>query len=173
MIDDGFGDSDDDYYLYYDDKYADFINVYVYFFWISTPLRDVILSNDAEEVFTSLAPSLMGLVNAIPMETTLELMRAAMKDLKKSLEAGAIQPLVNLLSQARELMTGTEEEGKMKELMDAMATRLLGKDIWREAQESLHALEEKFYAKLVTLARGQGKICHSFTSIGSTKSMMR
>ena len=73
MFDDGFGDSDDDYYLYYDDKYADFINVYVYFFWISTPLRDVILSNDAEEVFTSLAPSLMGLANAIPMETTLEL----------------------------------------------------------------------------------------------------
>ena len=71
------------------------------------------------------------------------------------------------------MRTGTEEEGKMKELVDAMATRLLGKDIWREAQESLHALEEKFYAKLVTLARGQGKICHSFTSIGSTKSMMR
>ena len=84
----------------------------------------------------------MGLANAIPMETTLELMRAAMKDLKKSLEAGAIQPLANLLSQARELMTGTEEEGKMKELMDAMATRLLGKDIWGEAQESLHDLEE-------------------------------
>ena len=143
--------SDDDYYFYYDDKYADFINVYRYFFWISTPLRDVILSNDAEEVFSSLAPSLMGLANAIPTETTLELMRTAMKDLKRSLEAGAIQPLVNLLSQARELMTKTEEEGKMNELVDAMATRLLGKDIWREAQESLHALEEKFYTELVTL----------------------
>ena len=144
MIDAGFGDSDDDYYFYYDDKYADFINVYLYFF-------SSILSNDAEEVFSSLAPSLMGLANAIPTETTLELMRTAMKDLKRSLEAGAVQPLVNLLSQARELMTGTEEEGKMKELVDAMATRLLGKDIWRKAQESLHALEEKFYTELVTL----------------------
>ena len=41
---------DDTLYHYYD-KYADFINVYLYFFWISTPLREIILSNDAEEVF--------------------------------------------------------------------------------------------------------------------------
>merc|ERR1711974_44238 len=70
------------------------------------------------------------------------LMRSAMKDLKKSLGAGALQPLVNLLSQARELM----------------ATRLLGKDIWTKAQESLHLLEEKFYADLLTLAREEGLI---------------
>ena len=163
MNDNGSGGYDyenyDDYYYYYDDKYADFINVYRYFFWISTPLRDVILSNDAEEVFTSLAPSLMGLANAIPVETTLELMRTAMKDLKKSLEAGAIQPLVNLLSQVRELITGTEEEeAKMKDLVDGIAARLLSKDVWRKSQESLHALEEKFYAELVSLARGQGLI---------------
>jgi len=162
MSDDGFGlydyDSYDDYYFYYDDKYADFENVYLYFFWISSPLRNVILSNDAEEVFTSLATSLMGLANAMPIKTTLELMRSAMKDLKKSLGAGALQPLVNLLSQARELMAGTEEEGKMKELVDGMATRLLGKDIWTKAQESLHLLEEKFYADLLTLAREEGLI---------------
>ena len=162
MSDDGFGvydyDSYDDYYFYYEDKYADFENVYLYFFWISTPLRDVILSNDAEEVFTSLAPTFMGLANAMPMKTILELMKTAMKDLKKSLEAGALQPLVNLLSQARELMAGTEEEGKMKELVDGMATRLLGKDIWIKGQESLHLLEENFYADLLRLAREEGLI---------------
>ena len=156
MSDDGFGlydyDSYDDYYFYYDDKYADFHNVYLYFFSISTPLRDLILSNDAEEVFTSLASSLMRLVRVMPIKTTLKLMRTAMKDLKKSLEAGASQPLVHLLSQARELITGTEEGAKMKELV---ANKLLGTNIWRKAQEKLHALEEKFYAELLTLARGQ------------------
>ena len=146
--------SDDDYYFYYDDKYADFHNVYLYFFYISTPLRDLILSNDAEEVFTSLASSLMRLVRAMPIKTTLKLMRTAMKDLKKSLEAGASQPLVHLLNQARELITGTEEGAKMKELV---ANKLLGTNIWRKAQEKLHALEEKFYTELVTLAR-QGLI---------------
>ena len=97
MSDDGFGlydyDSYDDYYFYYEDKYADFEYVYAYFFWISSPLRDVILSNDAEEVFTSLAPTLMGLANAMPIKTTLKLLKTAMKDLKKSLEAGAMEPL--------------------------------------------------------------------------------
>ena len=159
MSDDGFGiydyDSYDDYYFYYEDKYADFIDVYHYFFWMSPALRDVILSNDAEEVFTSLAPFLMGLANAMPIETSLELARTALKDLKKSLEAGAIRPLVTLLSQARELMNGMEEEEKVKELVDGVAKRLLGQDVWSKAQESLHSLEEKFYADLLSLARGQ------------------
>ena len=159
MSDDGFGlydyDSYDDYYFYYEDKYADFEYVYAYFFWISSPLRDVILSNDAEEVFTSLAPTLMGLANAMPIKTTLKLLKTAMKDLKKSLEAGAMEPLVGLLSQARELMTGT---GEGLELVDGMATKLLGKDIWTKAQQSLHLLEEKFYADLLTLARREGLI---------------
>jgi len=159
MSDDGFGiydyDSYDDYYFYYEDKYADFYDVYHYFFWMSPALRDVILSNDAEEVFTSLAPFLMGLANAMPIETSLELARTALKDLKKSLEAGAIRPLVSLLSQARELMNGMEEEEKVKELVDGMAERLLGQDIWTKAQESLHVLEENFYADLLSLARGQ------------------
>ena len=162
MSDDGFllydYDSYDDYYFYYEDKYADFGNVYLYFFWISNPLRDVILSNDAEEVFTSMAHSVMRLVNAIPFKTTLELLKAAMTDLKKGLEAGAMGPVVDLLTQARKLVVKIDE-GEVNDLMPGgIAVRLLGQDFWVEAQQSLHFLEEKFYSELLALARGEGLI---------------
>ena len=66
---DGFGvydyDSYDDYYFYYEDKYADYEDVYLWFFMISPPLRNVILSKDADEVFTSMASSLMGFVKSM------------------------------------------------------------------------------------------------------------
>ena len=125
MGDDGFViydyDKYDDYYFYYEDKYADMIDVYYYFFLISDPLRNVILSKDAEEVFTTLSSSLMGLVNSMPLKTTLGLLRRALKDLKKSIEAGAVEPLTNMLGKAKELMVMSEEEAKTKTEADAMA----------------------------------------------------
>ena len=157
---DGFGvydyDSYDDYYFYYEDKYADYEDVYLWFFMISPPLRNVILSKDADEVFTSMASSLMGFVKSMPMRTTLGVLTKALKYLKKGLEAGAMEPLVNMLSQAKALMTMPEEE--MKSLMDVLAARLLGDDIWSKMQELLDLLVENFYAGILALGRNEGLI---------------
>ena len=157
---DGFGvydyDSYDDYYFYYEDKYADYEDVYLWFFMISPPLRNVILSKDADEVFTSMASSLMGFVKSMPMRTTLGVLTKALKYLKKGLEAGAMEPLVNMLSQAKALMTMPEEE--MKSLMDVLAARLLGDDIWSKMQEGLDLLVEIFYAAILELGRNEGLI---------------
>ena len=160
MGDDGFViydyDKYDDYYFYYEDKYADMSDVYLYFFMISDPLRNVILSKDADEVFTTLSSSLMGLVNSMPMKTTLGLLRRALKDLKKSIEAGAVEPLTNMLGQAKGLMAMPEEEAKT--LMDGLTVRMLGDDIWSKAEEGLRLLEVNFYTGLLALAREEGLI---------------
>ena len=160
MGDDGFViydyDKYDDYYFYYEDKYADMIDVYYYFFLISDPLRNVILSKDADEVFTTLSSSLMGLVNSMPLKTTLGLLRRALKDLKKSIEAGAVEPLTNMLGKAKELMTMPEEEAKT--LLDGLTVRMLGDDLWSKAEEALRLLEENFYTGLLALAREEGLI---------------
>ena len=160
MGDDGFViydyDKYDDYYFYYEDKYADMSDVYLYFFMISDPLRNVILSKDADEVFTTLSSSLMGLVNSMPMKTTLGLLRRALKDLKKSIEAGAVDPLTNMLGKAKELMAMPEEEAKT--LMDSLTVRMLGDDIWSKAEEGLRLLEVNFYTGLLALAREEGLI---------------
>ena len=160
MGDDGFViydyDKYDDYYFYYEDKYADMIDVYYYFFLISDPLRNVILSKDAEEVFTTLSSSLMGLVNSMPMKTTLGLLRRALKDLKKSIEAGAVEPLTKMLGKAKELMTMPEEEAKT--LLDGLTVRMLGDDIWSKMQEGLDLLVENFYAAILALGRNEGLI---------------
>ena len=160
MGDDGFViydyDKYDDYYFYYEDKYADMSDVYLYFFLISDPLRNVILSKDADEVFTTLSSSLMGLVNSMPMKTTLGLLRRALKDLKKSIEAGAVDPLTNMLGKAKELMAMPEEEAKT--LMDSLTVRMLGDDLWSKAEEGLRLLEVNFYTGLLELAREEGLI---------------
>ena len=160
MGDDGFViydyDKYDDYYFYYEDKYADMIDVYYYFFLISDPLRNVILSKDAEEVFTTLSSSFMGLVNSMPMKTTLGLLRRALKDLKKSIEAGAVEPLTNMLGKAKMLMAMPEEEAKT--LMDGLTVRMLGDDLWSKAEEALRLLEANFYTGLLALAREEGLI---------------
>ena len=160
MGDDGFViydyDKYDDYYFYYEDKYADMIDVYYYFFLISDPLRNVILSKDAEEVFTTLSSSLMGLVNSMPMKTTLGLLRRALKDLKKSIEAGAVEPLTKMLGEAKELMAMPEEEAKT--LLDDLTVRMLGDDLWSKAEEGLRLLEANFYTGLLALAREEGLI---------------
>ena len=152
----GSGDSFLDY-DYYEDHYADWEDVIHYHLWFSSALRKIILADSAEEVFLFIGNAMLDVVKALPLEETLALLDTLLESLKWSLEAGSMEKVAKLVEGVMDLQEGVMA-GTEQELVQGLATRLQGQEVWEEAEVVMHRIEQEMYAEVLRLGRELGII---------------
>ena len=149
----GFGYYDDDDYMYYEDHYADFHNVYYYFTRLAPALRSLLLAPDAEKVALALAQPMWAAVAALPAMALLDSADALVAGVRGSVEQGAVARMEGLAGLVGRVMEGGEED-----LIEGVVWRLLGREVWEEATLEVQDLEQVFYAWVLEVARREGAV---------------